>query len=224
MANGLNCLDLNGFIKYKLQSNDPSKDTKDGTCFISAEQFMMRYGIFNTFRIMKKYLKVYLAFSAGFCAVIFYFRMNNVEEITRFIIPLFVFIILLFVFLTNDSKNRNNILLFLVFLFVFSGDTIINLSQKKELSIIPFSLAHIFLAIYYILDIKIQKKDFMLLIPVLCFSAFLIILIGEDIPGKSHLAVFVVYLSILDLMFWRALCYLCSGQQRSRTWFIISGS
>lgn len=134
------------------------------------------------------------------------------------------FTILLFVCLSNNIQNKNNILLYFIFLFVFAGDAVINLTKHKELCIIPFSLTHILLAIYYILDIKILKKDFLLLIPVLCFSALLVFWVSADIPNKLQLTVFIIYLGILDLMVWRALCYLRANSHRLKKWFIILGS
>src|SRR4030042_1574915 len=71
------------------------------------------------------------------------------------------------------SPIRHNILLYFIFLFILIGDGIINWSEYKQLSIIPFSLTHICLAIYYILDIQFVKKDFIFLMPVLAFSALL---------------------------------------------------
>jgi YhhN-like protein. len=173
---------------------------------------------------MNKYLKIYFLLFILFYAVIFYFRTNNVEEVTKIIIPLFAFMIFIFVLFTNNIMNRHNILLYLVFLFILIGDCIINWSEYKQLSIIPFSLAHILLAIYYILDIKFIKKDFIFLIPVLAFSALLFFKVHADIQGNLLLTVFLVYLNILNFMLWRALCYLRSDQNGLKTFFVISGS
>jgi hypothetical protein len=173
---------------------------------------------------MNKYLKIYFLLFILFYAAIFYFRTNNVEEVTRIIIPLFVFMIFLFVLFTNNIMNKHNVLLYVVFLFILIGDCIINWSEYKQLSIIPFILTHIFLALYYILDIKFVKKDFIFLIPVLAFSALLFFKVHVDIQGNLLLAVFIVYLSILNFMLWRALCYLRSNQNGLKTLFVILGS
>jgi hypothetical protein len=173
---------------------------------------------------MNKYLKIYFLLFILFYAVIFYFRTNNVEEVTRIIIPLFVFMIFLFVLFTNNIMNRHNTLLYLVFLFILIGDCIINWSKYKHLSIIPFSLTHIFLAVYYILDIQFVKKDFIFLIPVLAFSTLLFFKIHADIQGNYLQVVFIIYLNILNFMLWRALCYLRSNQNGLKTLFVILGS
>lgn len=173
---------------------------------------------------MSKYLKIYFLLFILFYAAIFYFRTNNVEEVTRIIIPLFVFMIFLFVLFTNNTMNRRNILLYLVFLFILIGDGIINWSEYKQLSIIPFSLTHIFLALYYLLDIKFVKKDFIFLLPVLAFSALLFFKVHADIQGNLLLTVFIIYLNILNFMLWRALCYLRSNQNGLKILFVTSGS
>ena len=173
---------------------------------------------------MNNYLKTYFLLFILFYAVIFYFRINNVEEVTRIIIPLFVFMIFLFVLFTNNIMNRHNTLLYLVFLFILIGDCIINWSGYKQLSIIPFGLTHICLAIYYILDIQFVKKDFIFLMPVLAFSALLFFKVHADIQGNLLLAVFIIYLNILNFMLWRALCYLRSNSKGLKTLFVLLGS
>lgn len=173
---------------------------------------------------MNKYLKIYFLLFIIFYTIIFHFRTNNVEEVTRIIIPLFVFTIFLFALFTNNKTSGHNILLCFSFLFILIGDCIINWSEHKQLSIFPFSLTHIFLALYYIFDIHFVKKDFIFLIPVLALSALLFFKIYEDIQGNYLLTVFIVYLIILDFMLWRALCYLRSGQNGLKILFVTLGS
>lgn len=173
---------------------------------------------------MSKYIKIYFLLFILFYPAIFYFRINNTEEITRIIIPLFAFMIFLFVLLTNNTNNRHNVLLYFVFLFVLIGDCIINWSGGKQFSIIPFSLTHILLALYYILDINFEKKDFLFLIPVLVFSALLFFKVYEEIEGKLLMAAFIVYLNILNFMLWRSLCYLRSTQDNLKILLAIIGS
>jgi hypothetical protein len=173
---------------------------------------------------MNKHLKIFFLLFIPFYAAIFYFRINNMEEVTRIIIPLFVFIIFLFVLFTNNIMNRHNIILYLVFLFILIGDCIINWSEYKQLSIIPFGLTHIFLAIYYILDIKFVKKDLIILIPVLAFSSLLFFKVHADIQGNLVMIIFIIYLNILTFMLWRALCYLRSTQNGLKILFVTLGS
>ncbi len=173
---------------------------------------------------MNKYLKSYFLIFILFYVAIFYFRTNNVEEVTKIIIPLFVFMIFIFVLFTNNIRNRRNILLYFIFLFILVGDCIINWSEHKQLSVIPFGITHIFLTFYYMLDIKFLKKDFIFLIPVLAFSALLFFKVHADIPDNLLLTVFIIYLSILNFMFWRALCYLQSEQNILKISFVILGS
>jgi hypothetical protein len=120
--------------------------------------------------------------------------------------------------------NRHNILLYFVFLFILIGDGIINWSEYKQLSVIPFSLTHILLALYYILDIQFVKKDFIFLMPVLAFSALLFFKVHADIQDNLLLTVFIIYLNILNFMLWRALCYLRLNSNGLKTLFVILGS
>ena len=173
---------------------------------------------------MKKYTVIYIFSSLVFYVAIFCFRVNNLDSITKVMIPLFVFSVLLFVLITNFNTDRKNILLYAVFLLIFIGDVVINLTEHKEFSIMIFGVAHILLSIYYVSDTGIIGKDFLYLIPVLAFSFVLLILISEDVPDQLLLSAFTGYMAVLDFMLWRALSYLRTGQHRLRMRLIICGS
>ena len=173
---------------------------------------------------MKKYLFAYILIACVFYGVIFYFRVHHIEYITKIIIPLFVFTALFFVLSTNRPVNRHTILLHLAFLLIFTGDVIINLTGHKELSIIPFALAHVLLTTYYIQEVGFIKQDFICLIPVLCLSSMVIFIVRKDIPDNVYLFPLIVYLGILGVMLWRAFCFFRSTQNRLKVWLIAAGS
>ncbi|MBN1474459.1 MAG: hypothetical protein JW914_07590 [Syntrophaceae bacterium] len=175
-------------------------------------------------RLINNHLNIYFLLFIIFYPAIFYFRTNNIEEVTRIIIPLFVFIIFIFVSLTISTGEQHNIILYFVFLFILTGDCIINWSQHIKFSIIPFSLAHILLGIYYIFDIRFKRKDFLFFIPVLIFSALLFFMARGEIKGALLQSAFIIYLTILNFMLWRALCYLRSKQNSLKILLVIVGS
>jgi len=151
-------------------------------------------------RLINNHLNIYFLLFIIFYPAIFYFRTNNIEEVTRIIIPLFVFIIFIFVLLTNSADERHNIILYFVFWFILTGDCIINWSQHIKFSIIPFSLAHVLLGIYYIFDTRFKGKDFLFLIPVLIFSALLFSITRGEIKSALLQSAFIIYLTILSFM------------------------
>ncbi len=175
-------------------------------------------------RLINNHLNIYFLLFIIFYPAIFYFRTNNIEEVTRIIIPLFVFIIFIFVLLTNSADERHNIILSFCFWFILTGDCIINWSQHIKFSIIPFSLAHVLLGIYYIFDTKFKRKDFLFLIPVLIFSALLFSITRGEIKSALLQSAFIIYLTILSFMLWRALCYLRSNQNSLKILLVIVGS
>jgi hypothetical protein len=126
--------------------------------------------------------------------------------------------------LTTSVGKRHNIILYFVFLFILTGDCIINWSQHIKFSIIPFSLAHVLLGIYYIFDTKFKRKDFLFLIPVLIFSALLFSITRGEIKSALLQSAFIIYLTILSFMLWRALCYLRSNQNSLKILLVIVGS
>lgn len=173
---------------------------------------------------INNHLNIYFLLFIIFYPAIFYFRINNIEEVTRIIIPLFVFMIFIFVLLINSTAERQNIILYFVFFFILIGDCIINWSRHIEFSVIPFSLTHILLGIYYILDTRFKSKDFLFLIPVLIFSALLFFMARDDIRGTFTQSAFIIYLTILNFMLWRALCYLGSKENSLKILLVIVGS
>jgi|GEM_PF-2277467 len=175
-------------------------------------------------RFIKNYLNVYFLLFIILYPTIFYYRTNNIEEVTRIIIPLFVFIIFIFVLLATNTDKRRNFLLYFIFLFIFIGDCVINWSPRKELSIIPFSLTHILLGTYYLLDTRFKGKDFLFFIPVVIFSTLLFFTTYKDIEGALFLSAFAIYINILNFMLWRAFCYLRVGQNNLKTTLVIIGS
>ena len=175
-------------------------------------------------RLINNHLNTYFLLFIIFYPAIFYFRTNNIEEVTRIIIPLFVFMIFIFVLLTNSVDKRHSFILYFVFLFILTGDCIINWSKYIELSIIPFSLTHILLGIYYIFDTRFKGKDFLFLIPVLIFSALLFFMARGEIKDALLQSAFIIYLIILNFMLWRALCYLRSKQNSLKILLVIVGS
>lgn len=175
-------------------------------------------------RLINNHLNIYFLLFIIFYPAIFYFRTNNIENVTRIIIPLFVFIIFIFVLLTNSPDKRHNIILYFVFLFILTGDCIINWTKHNELSIIPFSLTHILLGIYYIFETRFKGKDFLFLIPVLIFSALLFFMAKNNIQGALLQSAFIAYLTILNFMLWRALCFLRSNENNLKILLVIVGS
>lgn len=173
---------------------------------------------------MKKYAIAYILVSLVFYGTIFYFKIHHFENITKIIIPVFVFSVLLFVATTNRLRNRRNILLFCAFLAIFAGDVLINLTKHKELSILPFGLTHVLLMIYYIREVGIRKKDFIVLVPIIGVNSGLILLVLKDIKNSIYLFTLMIYLGILGMMLWRALCFFRSGQNRLKVWLIAAGS
>ena len=161
-------------------------------------------------------LLIYVVFFVIFYPAIFYLRIHHIENATRLIIPLFVFIVFIFVVVSVKTDKRRDFILYLVFLFIFIGDCIINWSTHKELSIIPFSLTHLLLGLYYLLDTRFKRKDFLFLIPLLLFSALLCLIVYKDIKNAFLLSAFMLYINILNFMLWRALCYLRTEQNRLR--------
>jgi len=175
-------------------------------------------------RIINNHLNIYFLMFVIFYPAIFYFRTNNIEEVTRIIIPLFVFMIFIFVLLTNRTDEWHNFILYFVFLFILTGDCIINWSRHIEFSVITFSLTHILLGIYYIFDTRFKGKDFLFLIPALLFSAALFFMAIDEIKGTLTQSAFIIYLTILNFMLWRALCYLGSKQNSLKILLVIVGS
>lgn len=175
-------------------------------------------------RQINKGFTIYFLFFILFYPAIFFLRINNIESIARIIIPFFIFIIFIFVLLSADINKRRDIILCFVFFFILVGDCVINWSTRKEFSIVPFSLTHIFLGIYYTLDTELKKIDFLFLIPVLFFSSLLFGMVSKDIKGPLFLSAFILYLNILNFMLWRALCYLRSAHKSLKISLVFIGS
>ncbi len=156
---------------------------------------------------------------------IVYYRSWGNESITEILIPVYVSLIFLLGIIINKRRfERKHILLILALFLVMTGDFLINLSPHMNLSVIPFTLTHVFFSVYYLAECRYQRKDLLLLAPVL---VFLIFFVSYNYPHvkSSMLPLFLFYLFILSLMVWRALCYITNDRYPvMKRYLIITGS
>lgn len=155
-----------------------------------------------------KFSYIYTFIVLGLYPFILYFRMNMIENVTKILIPVFVsFVFVNVVQINYKRKGPRFFILYFAFFAICTGDYIINLTQFIELSIVPFTLAHILFSIFYFLECKYDGKDLLLLIPVSLFSGSFFILNYELIETTALVFVFSFYLVILSIMLWRSFCY-----------------
>ncbi|ULQ59444.1 lysoplasmalogenase [Brucepastera parasyntrophica] len=151
---------------------------------------------------------VYLAVSAVFYAVIVAFKIFSVDAV-RYVIPAFVVVVFLY---SLTATFRQTWLISLALLFVVIGDVLLNLTPVGDLAIVSFSVTHICLTIFYVRKKPFEKKDMPFLIPFALIAVLYYCVVFNDIPQTVAILKFVlpVYLCLLALMAWRALCLVLS--------------
>jgi hypothetical protein len=158
---------------------------------------------------MGMYQIIFSVISLVFYPFLFWFKITNSEDISKIIIPIFVFIMMVNTFVIYLKQVKSKYLLFVfAFFFVLMGDTLINLTIYEKFSPLPFATAHILFSIYYIKECAFKKPEIYLLIPTIIVSALLlryVFLLTNSIETR---VVFTIYLLILSIMVWRGMSYI----------------
>lgn len=151
---------------------------------------------------------LFIVISVLLYPVIFWSKISHLEHISKFAIPLLVFILMVNTVLIYLKQDKKKLLLIAVaFFFVLAGDTLINLTVYKKLSPLPFAAAHVLFIIYFIKERAFKKTDIYLFIPVISVSALLFYYILQLTCSVEIIIVFIIYLLILSVMVWRGVCY-----------------
>lgn len=173
---------------------------------------------------MSTKIKLYLLISLLLYPLIFLAKYHNNELWERILVPLFVTFVFIFNWFQNPLSGKNNIYLFLAFLFVCAGDYIVNLTHWGGVFIIPFVLVHIFLILYFSKEKSWKFHDLKWLLPVLATVVLIQILAYPYIEKISYRIVFMLYTFLLATMVWRAICFSQTKQERFNKIMIISGA
>ena len=172
---------------------------------------------------MKNYFKFYLLLFIILYPLILITKSFGYNDISKWCIPAFVTIVFISQMVYNFHLGKIKWLLSLAFLFVCTGDFLINLTSIGQYSVLAFVCTHICLIIYYFSENKFKSKDLLLLIPVIILSLLAYFSIFNKLSTFQAI-VFAVYLSVLTTMLWRALCYLNFETSSRRKILIIAGS
>lgn len=151
-------------------------------------------------------------------------KCYHVENVSRIVIPLFVFMAFAFAFYINFRKVQNHIFLIGAFAFILIGDTLINLTPYGKYSVITFCISHIFFILYFISLKNFETKEILYLIPISLVSLLIFNNIHNNIQSKSLIYIFAVYLMVLSFMLWRAICTIRSSIMVHQKTIIILGA
>lgn len=152
--------------------------------------------------------KLYIRLFFIFYFLIFLFKLFHINQVTKYIIPIFVFGIFMFSLENYKKKGKIDFLISMALMFAFFGDFIINVTNVPSYCIIPFSLTHICLASYYFNKRGFKLSDLLILLPILLIGGLIYFVINYDISSIKLRIICLVYFGILNLMLWRALCLL----------------
>lgn len=168
---------------------------------------------------------IYYALVAILYPAMFFTRINSLEMASSILIPFFVTLVFIAVLCTSiQKKDKSSRVKTAAFFCIMAGDYVINLSPFVETSAIFFSLAHILLGLYFSINNAWQKKDLLLLIPVVTASSTFYLYNLSSISETILKVMLIIYLPILSFMLWRGLCYAWSTASLKSKMCIIMGS
>ena len=156
----------------------------------------------------------FICFSALLYPFLIWSRATGNEAVSSILVPLFVFGTLLNAFTCAFRRDQaGNMGLFLAaFVFIFSGDFLINLSPWKKLSPVSFGIAHFLLGLYFTSLTGKGKRDFIAALFVGGASLAFFLRYGSGLPSGALVLVLGGYLSLLSFMMWRAAVLFFSRQ------------
>ena len=133
----------------------------------------------------------------------------GLDAVSDILIPVFVFLAFSYT-LYQWRSNKQNGLMCLAFLFILIGDVSINLLSYKPGAVV-FFMTHILLTILFLRLQPFQKSDLRLLPVFLLIALIYFLMVFPDLHFASipHLVLLiglVLYLSLLSVMVWRAVC------------------
>jgi hypothetical protein len=140
-----------------------------------------------------------------FYVIVFLAKLFHVYYLSKVLIPLFILLIALYSLKYTKKFPHGTLISFALF-FAFVGDVIINLTSIPYLAILPFALAHMCLIGYYFAQKRMTRSDIIILIPILLMSSIFFYVVQNDIQDSVLKIIFFLYILILNLMLWRALC------------------
>lgn len=151
--------------------------------------------------------QLYFFIAAVFYVVIFGLRVFEFTEIAKFCIPAFVLIAALYSFINakDRSLKHGSLLLTFALTFAFCADTVINFIST-QIGVVIFCLTHICLISYYLKRKSLEKKEIFFIIPLLLIGAMFYKAIFPHITSALFRYGIPVYVLLLTLMLWRALC------------------
>jgi hypothetical protein len=173
---------------------------------------------------MKKIFRYYFVVCCLLYPLIFTVKYFNVEWAEKIFVPAFVLLVFAFNVYLNPLAKGKNIFLFFAFFFVCLGDIIINLFEFDTVAVVSFLLTHANLILYYSSRQPWGKADVKYLMPVALLSAAIFLLTRPRMTAAWQLAGFGVYLTVLSVMLWRAVCLRETNDAARQKWLIIGGS
>lgn len=118
------------------------------------------------------------------------------------IIPVYVFAALLYSIYKSVSRTR---LISLALFFALLGDIFINCTPWKQGAAV-FCLTHACLIICCLRYMPPARRDIVPALPVFCTGLAYYLLVRADLPDKMMHIAFALYLFLISVMLWRALC------------------
>jgi len=151
--------------------------------------------------------KAYFLVASVFYVVIFGLRVFEATEIAKFCIPAFVLTTALYSFMNAKDRSfkQGSLLLTLALALAFCADTVINFFPDLP-GVAIFCATHICLIIYYFKKKSLENKEVLYLLPLLAIGTMFCIAILPHITSKLFMYGIPVYMALLTLMLWRALC------------------
>jgi uncharacterized membrane protein YfcA len=151
--------------------------------------------------------QLYLLTASVFYIVIFGLRVFEFPNIAKYCIPAFVLMTAIYSFINakNRSFKQGSLLLTLALAFAFCADTVINFISTGT-GVVIFCATHICLISYYFKKKSLEIKEIPYIIPLLAISAMFCIAIAPHLASPVFIYGVPVYVGLLTLMLWRALC------------------
>ncbi|MDR3002289.1 MAG: lysoplasmalogenase family protein [Fibromonadaceae bacterium] len=144
-----------------------------------------------------------------FYVIIFWLRVFEHTEISKFFISSFVLLTVLYSFANAKDKSfkQGSLLVTLALAFAFIAETVINFFPKLPVpGVTIFCATHICLVIYYFKRKSLESKEILYAIPLLAISVIFCIAILPNVTLKLFLYGVPIYMVLLTLMLWRAVC------------------
>jgi hypothetical protein len=147
---------------------------------------------------------LYLIIAGIFYVAIFAAKFLDRNDITKYLIPLFVLFLFIYTFIQRTDKTTW--LLTAAMFFVLAGDILLNWAGNfGNNGVFSFMVTHICLAVFFLKKYKFHRSDLILLVPILFFSAAYYLFVYMNSGSTLLHIVLAVYLLILSLMVWRAI-------------------